>query len=458
MPKIKSNVKKYTSLQKPPPPPLPPSINTSLTKDFPPSNPVEKAKQYEKNFQVLPKITVSQTYMKEAEEIRKDLMNIEIVQDIFSKEHNLSLQTISSKYKVSIDFILQIIQQLHTKIIIQSNLELVRRLSIGADWLNYFIPPTISYGLLTEQLFDNPSIDLSSTATAFEKKQYYNRKSPEWIASIVWPLLKSKPYCVSDTISNNNTQLIDYMYQNDVRDYVLFDDGAYSGNQKAFTVFSILWNQLLRNDENASFTIYIVIPYITQIAIDKLYSFAISYINTVEYNGSLYTLKWYNPATKRTIYIWTGGMDIPETYKSLYGIVNESLQRYYPDKIMFAGELCEDINIGLLNRGAGLMVLEHKIPDFMSLPSYIGSIFNRRLETHYSNNPPYKKQQSLPDNSRTFLCAREDTEMKDIQDQSGGDKKYIIYKNMRYKVHISKKQNEYILHNNRKIYLKHIKR
>ena len=77
------------------------------------------------------------------------------------------------------------------------------------------------------------------------------------------------------------------------------------------------------------------------------------------------------------------------------------------------------------------------------------------------------------DATQTFACSRvnasanatpgneanndndNDIDMEDAF--QGGKRKEILYKGIRHKVYVSKKQNEFILKNNRKIYIKNLK-
>lgn len=452
--------------------------------DTPILTPLQKAQQYEHNFQILPPLTISNDFVRESQTVRDHLMRPEIIQEIFATKRATANETqvdvISKTHKVPSDFIFYILQKLHSKIVVQTNQELLRRLRIGADWFNHFLPANRPYGLLTERLFDTtvPSAKPSASApvpallfpfpVAPPSEVTFMRKSPEWIANIIWPYLNTKPLCVSDTTADEHIELIQHMYQNQIRDFVLFDDGAYSGSQKALSIFSALWNKLIATDPNATFNIYLIIPYMTQTAIHTFYNNASVFrcgIDAVDYNGSMHTIKWSNTQANRHVYIWTGGMDIPETYPTLYATVQECLQEQMPDKTKIAGPLSDHISNALLSRGAGLMVLEHKVPDFMSLPTYIGAVFESKLRKHYTTNPPYKRLKAPADTSKYFVCARDgnvvntDVEMEDAF--QGGNRRLrsydVIYQGKRYPVHISKKQNEFILKDNRKIYLKNIK-
>ena len=465
--------------------PAPPKY--TLPKPPPLFTPLEKAQRYESNFQTLPALTFSNDFVRESQVLREFLVQPQNIIEMFAGKRATATETqfdiITKTHKISQEFLIYILQKLHRKVIVQTNQELMRRLQIGANWFNHFLPPNRPYGLLTERLFDTTTPSQASKQallfpfpTSASTETTYMRKSPEWIANIIWPFLNTKPLCVSDTTADEDVELIQHMYENQIRDFVLFDDGAYSGSQKALSIFSVLWNKLIAIDLNASFTIYLIIPYMTQTAIHTFYNNANVFkcgINEVEYNGSMHTIKWSNTQANRHVYIWTGGMDIPETYPTLYASVQESLNEQMPDKTSIAGPLTDHISNALLSRGAGLMILEHKVPDFMSLPTYIGALFETKLRKHYTINPPYKKQKGTVDATKTFACARvnpnananatpgneanNDTDI-DMEDAfQGGKRKEILYKGIRHKVYVSKKQNEFILKNNRKIYIKNLK-
>lgn len=42
-----------------------------------------------------------------------------------------------------------------------------------------------------------------------------------------------------------------------------------------------------------------------------------------------------------------------------------------------------------LNNGASIVIFEHKLPDYLSLPEIIANVFYIAMPEHYSHMPPY---------------------------------------------------------------------
>lgn len=178
--------------------------------------------------------------------------------------------------------------------------------------------------------------------------------------------------------------------------YVLFDDAAYSGQQKALVLTTMLRSILPRRRET---TILVVIPYRTRMAIDRFrlalwshqhanpgctvvqetHGDEIVYVLTQtvrEASGAAAEAKH----TAR-IHVWTGGtvmdecQDILEHKNGLSGSRLAALSQW----VAYEG-----------TGGATLTLFEHKVPDFLSLNSKFGNRFKEKMSSAYAYNPPYK--------------------------------------------------------------------
>jgi len=427
---------------------------------------------YQKNFQMLPDIDTSQSiqFMNKATHVRFDLlMDYNTIKNKYSKEIKEYLDNSLSLLRDEIS-IVNIIMLIFSEIKIFSNKDLLNNINDGIEWISSMFNGYYQrWGLLTENLFQ------------LSTPQF---KSPEWIAAFSWKLLENKkdrlfkqlvPFCVSDMPTFMSTQFspttsIKDMYENyDIEHYVIFDDGAYSGLQKSTAIFMKTWKELTENITSIKpFKIIIVIPYITQLAVENFRMTAI--INNLGFDTENRNMErnyceWSDSRTNRSVFIWGGKYLMQSTKDVVYSVICKTIDSRRPYYI----DMCNDVNNFIINKiltkhgtlGAALCLFEHKLPDFVSLPSVISDFYmlDYELSNHYKRNPPYKYSlRKDPDLTKVFECSK-------MINVTGGKvsipkikkiKTSITYCNKKYTILISKKGNKFILHNNRKVYLKNI--
>lgn len=399
----------------------------------------ERALRYQDHFQKIP-VGFTNPNFKTVATKAVHALNIRALM-IQNPELQTKVYETAAKLEMPREDMIQILRTMHQKIVFYTKDDLYQYLMAGVQWLfdcmrkgNNQIP---EYGLLTESLYNNLNP---------QKDTDQERKSPEWIANVVWTLLQQKPKCVSDVHDmSEESDLIEYMrYRAKIYNFVLFDDGAYSGIQKAKYIFETLWEKL---NEMKHFNIYVVIPFMTETSV-RLFVKSANKIGLERKDIDTNTLLLSNG--QQNVYIWTGGVKILETYNVIYSILSEK----YPGvskphlkratKIVFS-DLFD-------KKGTGLIFFEHKIPDAVSFPEYIAEnlLRNKELRNHYESNPIYKKEISVNDISKTFPCAT----------QLGGDgAHYVMYEGKQYRVRVSLRGNEYIVgKNNQHVYIKNFKK
>jgi hypothetical protein len=279
-----------------------------------------------------------------------------------------------------------ILLKLFDHVRIFTNADLVRRLRAGATWLNKKLSSD-KWMALTERLSKN-------------KTQTF--KSAEWALSLAWDALDGKPpWCAADF--TDRATLTD-MVAKGVREFVAFDDAAYSGTQKAtqvsnvFRVLREAWDRMDRGQQ--PITVYIVIPFMTKVSIDRFCRISPDdLIKKVTHKGSI-ELQYEDG---HRIMLWLGGVRMPSVIDILKSL---------PD---MTEEKANDLSATFLDNAGSLCVFEHKVPDYMSLPWLIGETFQKQMWDHYKHTPPYKPhvvdaaQTVSPNAGRSFKCTSPDS-------------------------------------------------
>jgi len=373
--------------------------------------------KYQTNFQLMPDIDTkySDVFLKEATRIKDAyLLNDASLENTF--------KTKLKKYKGSDKInLIHAIKSVFSEIKIHTNEDLLNGVKEGVNLINTLFKKypenDRKWGLLTENLYRPDIIETF--------------KSPEWIASIAWKYLKSKkpslvPYCVSDIPKGFShlkgpQHIIKELYQlHNVRHFIIFDDGAYSGNQKAYAIFTETWKELTLNIEKSDpFDIMIVIPFITKQAIETFRIIAmLNRLNLTKetINVKLNYLAWEDPSTHRRVIIWSGKTIMENTFD----IVNKKTHEMFRPSTKEDFEICNNLNDFIINEiltdktgslGAAFCVFEHKLPDYISLPSVIYDFYKRDpfMAKHFKNNPPYKfalnNKPPPPKLAKVFECS-----------------------------------------------------
>lgn len=171
--------------------------------------------------------------------------------------------------------------------------------------------------------------------------------------------------------------------------YVLFDDAAYSGQQKALVLTTMLQSILPRRRET---TILLMIPYRTNMAIDRFRLALRSHqhatpgctiVQETRTDEIIYELT--QPTEdggehRAQIHVWTGGTLMDECQE----IMEHKL--HVGDRLPALTQWFSREGSG----GATLTLFEHKVPDFLSLNAKFGNLFKEKMEDTYAYNPPYK--------------------------------------------------------------------
>jgi len=375
--------------------------------------------QYQKNFQLMPEIDTTQSavFLKEATRIKESyLLNDEFLEKTFKSK----LKKYKGNDKVNL---INAIKSVFGEVKIHTNEDLLNGVKEGVNLINILFKKLPEndrkWALLTENLY-RP--DITETF-----------KSPEWIASIAWKYLKSKkpslvPYCVSDipkgfTHVKGPHHMIKDLYQHhSVHHFIIFDDGAYSGNQKAYAIFTETWKELtvdIATPTPAPFDIMIVIPFITKQAIETFRIIAmLNKLNLTKetINARLNYIEWEDPATHRRVIIWSGKTIMENTFD----IVNKKTNEMLGPRTKEEYEICNTLNDYIINEiltdkegslGAAFCVFEHKLPDYISLPTVIHDFYKKDpfMAKHYKTNPPYKfalnTKPPSPNAAKVFTCS-----------------------------------------------------
>ena len=166
------------------------------------------------------------------------------------------------------------------------------KLKEGFDWTIQLLKSNSSgsnkkWAMFVERLIDSGKVlqDPHGTgAKASRDHIIYKYKSTEWIGNLFLNYCLSKRGVEPSNVSNNLSCLIDavdvdpkIVQDNDT--YILFDDGAYSGQQKA-DILKTFIHKIHRKKSNS--VLIITIPYYTQYALDRFQGVITTYINTLE--------------------------------------------------------------------------------------------------------------------------------------------------------------------------------
>lgn len=402
---------------------------------------------YQSHFQHIPSIDLSKSdfFLTKATFIKDTLKSNLFIESKFQiKIDNYLLNSEISQF-INKDTLFTIISTIFDNVQLFTNKELLNSIRNGVEWIRKMFLMNGQFqkwGLLTENLY----------------KTFGTYKSPEWIASIAWNSFGTSlvPYCVTDI--DKQSTVFDLYENHRINHFIMFDDGAYSGIQKSSAIFVSTWNELIKSTTQTAFTIIIVIPFLTRNAIEKFritsiersLGFTDETINT-EHNYC----QWSDATRNRNVFIWGGSFVMQNTSDIVYNVVHQTLQ----PKNDLSLNICKSVynfiikeimmNEGIL--GAALCLFEHKIPDYVSFPVMIADEFYKDADmmNHYKINPPYKYQLSTtPNTSKVFECSN--------VVKGGKIKQTVMYCNKKYKVLTSTRGNKYILHNNRKVYLKSI--
>jgi len=254
--------------------------------------------------------------------------------------------------------------------------ELLDELRRGVAWLEPHLKVS-DYVILTER----DVFDLTERSKHF--------KSAEWIAR----LALDKTLGMPELKLPAHICTIDEHFNKPYNTYVIFDDGLYSGRQKASSIWTVI-----RNKQNIR--LFLLAPFYTDQSIQQINST----IMRMNIQGNSYNdfqqyyyedcVLWKSINLNVQVYVWTGGKKMQCTgdivnyyYPSKCDSVMQVLSRlaYDPSR----GGIYEDtVGFGV---GATLTLFQHKIPDTVSLVRVIEEFFRDNMRSYYEWNPPYKR-------------------------------------------------------------------
>ena len=252
-----------------------------------------------------------------------------------------------------------ILTTLFEKIIIYTNQDLIDQIKKASEFLNKHLK-TGYIGVLEYDLI--------------------SFKSKDWVLHQALNYLDIKPSCITYYKKINKTGI-----------YVIMDDGVYSGTQITFDIMTIISNV------NFPVNIYVTIMFMAQIGIDYM-----------EYNLNFDSKEETDEYTiykkdGNHIYLWKKYILIPSIPSVLTSIFDAQ-------RVKYNKSIIKDIHTHLLQNAGSIVIFEHKVPDYKSLPWIVANVFFINMAKHYVNNPPYspssRKKLDKTVTDYTFECFR----------------------------------------------------
>jgi len=264
-------------------------------------------------------------------------------------------------YRVNrdINLVQDIFTKLIQKVIIFTNKDLLVQVKNACKWFNQL--KISNYTGVIEHHLNKP-------------------KSKNWILHESMKYIKIKPKCI-----------IDYENIKESGTYLIMDDGVYSGTQLIYCIYDIM-----RKVKKC--VIYIAIMYMAEIGLESFIhnnSFDLilkeEYVNTIKYTFKSHSLP---EDQNKVIYLWKDFIVIPSIPKILLEFTNDN-------------NFIHKFHSILLENCGSIVIFEHKIPDYKSLPWILSNIFYRSMYKHYLKTPPYNphNRTKLEDNTNYhFEC------------------------------------------------------
>ena len=233
----------------------------------------------------------------------------------------------------------QILIELFKKTIVYTNKDLVGQLKKACNFLN------------TQKLGEYTAIvEYGEEGRRFKSKDWLIHQSMEY--------LDVKPSCIQNysSVKNDGT-------------FVIMDDGIYSGVQ----IVCIIKEIFKKTDKSV---IYLLPMYSTKVGLDLIESV----FKFESKEDLLETVKY--TLGKKVLILWKRYVIIPS-------ITHVLTEMFINNKIKYNYEAIDEIHYNLLNKAGSIVIFEHKIPDYKSLPSILNNFFYITMFDHYSHTPPY---------------------------------------------------------------------
>jgi hypothetical protein len=260
-----------------------------------------------------------------------------IAQGSISKRDTLYMDSLYRRIKLPRIIIHKVLLTLFQKMIIYTNKDLLGQIKKACSYLN-------------KNLTDN-FIGISEYGTQGKGKF----KSKDWVLHEALKYLDKFPSCI---ISHDKK--VDGVC-------VMMEDGVYSGTQIISDIQFILKNKVI---------LFITVMFFTQTGLNNIEEYLKFDSKNETAEHFIYT------KGESTIYLWKGYILIPSVPSVLKDIFDTNGIKYNPN-------LITDIHNNLLEKAGSIVVFEHKIPDYKSLPWIISNVFYINLPEHYINMPPY---------------------------------------------------------------------
>ena len=261
-----------------------------------------------------------------------------IAQGSISKRDQLYMDSLYSRIKLPRVILHKVLLTLFQKMIIYTNKDLLGQIKKACSYLN-------------KNLTGN-FIGISEYGTQGKGKF----KSKDWVLHEALKYLDKSPSCII-TYDNKNVDGV----------CIMMEDGVYSGTQLAYDLKHILKNKVI---------LFITVMFFTQTGLNNIEEYTKFDSKNETDEHFIYT------KGESTIYLWKGYILIPSVPSVLKEIFDTNRVKYNP-------KLITDIHNNLLENAGSIVIFEHKIPDYKSLPWIISNVFYINLPEHYINMPPY---------------------------------------------------------------------
>ena len=288
----------------------------------------------------------------------RDIISNTLQIKVITKQDLSYIENLYTRVKLPPQVIKQILTTLFKQTIVYTNKDLVTQIKKATDFLNKNI--TSDYTGIVE----------------YGTHRKNELKSKDWVFHEALNTLNKLPSCI---IPYDKVKLDGV--------YVMMDDGIYSGTQVGAELKNLL-------KLKKKIIIYITVMYVAQTGID-LIERCLTFDTREENDECVVYTK-----DSTIIYFWKGYILIP-SIPSVLKIIFDKHRAPYDESVI------KDIHSNLLQNAGSIVLFEHKVPDYKSLPWIIANVFYINMQDHYINEPPYSPlsgNQLSKKTDYTFKC------------------------------------------------------